>query len=189
MGLDSRDYYRPSGLGGFSFFPPVLKNLIIINIAVFFVQLIFENISFGGVPGVYLFNHYLALNPISGSDGLGLPNNFQIWQLITYQFMHANFTHILFNMFALWMFGMEIENMMGSREIPDLLPCLRCWGWIASNITFPFFLYSNGPDNRRFRSCIRSYDSLWNAVPRQVYISLFFNSNQGKISYCHPCHI
>jgi len=116
MGLDSRDYYKPSGFGGFSFFPPVLKNLIIINVAVFFVQMIFENISFGGVPGVYLFNHYLALNPISGNDAVGLPNNFQIWQLLTYQFMHANFTHILFNMFALWMFGMEIENMMGPKK-------------------------------------------------------------------------
>jgi membrane associated rhomboid family serine protease len=116
MGLDSRDYYRPSGIGGFSFFPPVLKNLIIINVAVFFIQMIFDNISFGGVPGAYIFNRYLALNPLTGIDPVGLPNNFQIWQLLTYQFMHANFTHILFNMFALWMFGMEIENMMGPKK-------------------------------------------------------------------------
>lgn len=116
MGLDSRDYYRPAGYGGFSFFPPMLKKLIIANVAVFFFQMIFDNLLIGGYPGAYLLNRYLALNPLSGFDAAGMPNNFQIWQLITYQFMHANFSHILFNMFALWIFGMEIENMMGSKR-------------------------------------------------------------------------
>ncbi|MBI1939041.1 MAG: rhomboid family intramembrane serine protease [Ignavibacteriales bacterium] len=116
MGLDSRDYYRPSGFGGFSFFPPVIKNLLLINIGVFIVQLIFDNLMFGGLPGGYILNRYFALNPITGFDAAGIPFNFQIWQIITYQFMHGSFTHILFNMFMLWMFGMEIENIMGSRR-------------------------------------------------------------------------
>jgi len=42
--------------------------------------------------------------------------NFQIWQLVTYQFLHGGFSHILFNMFALWMFGVEIENSWGSKK-------------------------------------------------------------------------
>lgn len=116
MGLDSRDYYRPSGFGGFSFFPPVIKNLLLINIGVFIVQLIFDNLMFGGLPGGYILNRYFALNPIAGFDAAGMPFNFQIWQIITYQFMHGSFTHILFNMFMLWMFGMEVENIMGSRR-------------------------------------------------------------------------
>lgn len=116
MGLDSRDYYKPSGYGGFSFFPPVLKNLLIANVVVFFVQTIFDNLSFSGVPGWLILNHYFALNPITGIGPGGIPYNFQIWQLFTYQFMHGSFTHILFNMFVLWMFGMEIENVMGSRK-------------------------------------------------------------------------
>lgn len=116
MGLDSRDYYRPSGFGGFSFFPPVIKNLLLINIVVFVIQMIFDNLSFGGVPGWYLLNRYFALNPLTGIDQALQPYNFQIWQFFTYQFMHGSFTHILFNMFMLWMFGMEIENMMGSRK-------------------------------------------------------------------------
>lgn len=116
MGLDSRDYYRPSGYGGFSFFPPVLKNILIVNIAVYFFQMIFENINFGGVPGWYFLNRYFALNPLTGVDQAGVPYNFQIWQIFTYQFMHGGFSHILFNMFILWMFGMEIENVMGSRK-------------------------------------------------------------------------
>lgn len=116
MGLDSRDYYRPSGFGGFSFFPPVIKNLLLINIGVFIIQLIVDNLTFGGIPGGYFLHRYFALNPITGFDAAGIPFNFQIWQIITYQFMHGSFTHILFNMFMLWMFGMEIENIMGSRR-------------------------------------------------------------------------
>ncbi|MEW6193733.1 MAG: rhomboid family intramembrane serine protease [Bacteroidota bacterium] len=117
MGLDSRDYYRPSGFGGFTFFPPVIKNLLLINIGVFILQLIFENISFGGVPGWFILYKYFALNPLSGINQItGGEYNFQVWQIITYQFMHGDFTHILFNMFMLWMFGMEIESIMGSRK-------------------------------------------------------------------------
>ena len=116
MSYYDRDYYRPTGFGGFSFFPPVIKNLLIINTVVFFLQLMFNNISFGGVPGWYIINRYFALNPIIGFDRFGEPYNFQIWQLITYQFLHGSFGHIFFNMLMLWMFGMEIENIWGSRK-------------------------------------------------------------------------
>ena len=109
MGLDSRDYYRPSG--GFSFFPPMIKNLLIINIAVYFIQMIFGSLTFGGVPGELILSHYFALNPLEGIN-----SNFQIWQLLTYQFMHADFMHIFFNMLMMWMFGIEIENIMGSQK-------------------------------------------------------------------------
>jgi membrane associated rhomboid family serine protease len=116
MGLESRDYYRPSGFRGFTFFPPIIKNLLIINVGVFVLQMIFDNIVFGELPGWYVLNRYFALNPLSGIDAAGLEYNFQIWQLLTYQFMHGDFTHILFNMFMLWMFGMELENLMGSKK-------------------------------------------------------------------------
>jgi membrane associated rhomboid family serine protease len=53
---------------------------------------------------------WFALNPLA--EGF----NFQIWQLITYQFMHGGFSHIFFNMLMLWMFGMEIENYWGSKK-------------------------------------------------------------------------
>ena len=101
------NYYRPGGMG-FSFFPPVIKNLLIINGVVFLLQLVMQGLTFQGIPGAYIVDHWFALNPIG--------NNFQIWQLITYQFMHGSFTHILFNMFALWMFGIEIENLWGSKK-------------------------------------------------------------------------
>ncbi len=124
MGLGNRDYYRPRGFGGFSLLPPVIKNILVINIAVFIFQFIFSNLYFNGVPGDYLLDRYFALNPISGIDMYGNAFNFQIWQLITYQFMHGGFWHIFFNMLMLWMFGMEIENLWGSRKF--LIYYLSC---------------------------------------------------------------
>jgi membrane associated rhomboid family serine protease len=108
--------YQPRGFGRFSLFPPVIKNLLIINAAVFFVQIIMDNISFNGYPAAYILNRWFALNPIGGFDFAGYPFNFQIWQLITYQFMHGGFGHIFFNMFALWMFGAEVEYTLGSKK-------------------------------------------------------------------------
>jgi membrane associated rhomboid family serine protease len=104
------NYYKPSGFGGFSFFPPVIKNLLIINGVVFVITLLLDQLVFNGMPGIYIVNKWFALNPLV--EGF----NFQVWQLVTYQFLHANFSHILFNMIALWMFGIEIEHIMGSRK-------------------------------------------------------------------------
>ena len=47
---------------------------------------------------------------------LPLGQGFEIWQLFTYLFMHGGFSHLFFNMLALWMFGMELENTWGSRK-------------------------------------------------------------------------
>jgi membrane associated rhomboid family serine protease len=103
------NYYRPSMFGGFSFFPPVIKMLMILNAAVFLTVEILGNFTIGGYPLYAFFNTYLGLMPI----GYG----FYPWQLITYQFMHADFWHLFFNMvFGLWMFGMEIEHLWGSRR-------------------------------------------------------------------------
>lgn len=41
---------------------------------------------------------------------------FMPWQLLTYGFLHGNTTHIFFNMFGLWMFGRDLENVMGSQR-------------------------------------------------------------------------
>jgi membrane associated rhomboid family serine protease len=103
------NYYRPSGFGGFSYFPPVIKNLLIINGAVFFLQLLLQNLTFGGIPADNFIIRWFALMPL----GSGY---FEVWQLITYQFMHGGFFHIAINMFILWMFGIEIENLWGSKK-------------------------------------------------------------------------
>ena len=43
-------------------------------------------------------------------------SNFYPWQFVTYMFMHANFEHLFFNMFALWMFGAAVENHWGTKR-------------------------------------------------------------------------
>lgn len=105
----SGNYYRPSTFGGFSFFPPVVKWLLIINAAVFILVRFFGSFSFDGTSLTGAFYAYLGLMPLG--------HGFLPWQLITYQFMHADFWHIFFNMFfGLWMFGMEVEHVWGSKK-------------------------------------------------------------------------
>ncbi|MHC1738533.1 MAG: rhomboid family intramembrane serine protease [Ignavibacteriaceae bacterium] len=117
MAFSDRDSYRPGGgYRGFSFFPPVIKNLLLINGVVFFLQTIMKGINFEGVPAENIIIHWFSLMPLG--------HGFEVWQLLSYQFMHGGFSHILFNMFALWMFGAEIENVWGSKKF--LLFYLLC---------------------------------------------------------------
>lgn len=102
-----RNYYRPSMFGGFQFFPPVIKWLLITNVAVYLILVLW-----GGMFTLYL--RPVGINEVLGLMPLG--HGFWPWQLLTYQFMHANFTHLLYNMFGLWMFGMEVEHVWGSRR-------------------------------------------------------------------------
>ena len=58
-----------------------------------------------------LMAYYFALWP------LGSPRpEFQVWQLLTYGFLHGDMTHIFFNMFGLWMFGRDIERTLGTQR-------------------------------------------------------------------------
>lgn len=84
--------------------PPVVKNLLIINGLFFLATLILGNQGLNLTE--YLGLHYWK------SDG------FYPHQLITYMFMHSSFdfTHILFNMFAVWMFGRVLEQVWGSKR-------------------------------------------------------------------------
>ncbi len=83
--------------------PPVVKNLLIINLLVFFAEIMLP-------IGVR--------NWISDNWSLHFfrSDEFNVGQLFTYMFMHANFTHLFFNMLALWMFGRILEYDMGSRR-------------------------------------------------------------------------
>ncbi len=69
-------------------------------------------LSYHGMPISEIFDAYFALQPLIGVEN----SLFYPWQLITYQFLHAGFSHIFFNMLALWMFGTELENLWGSRR-------------------------------------------------------------------------
>ncbi len=84
-------------------FPPVVKNLLIINGILFLATFVLKSSM-----GIDL-NQYLALYAF-GSDRFG------IWQLITHLFMHGDIWHIFGNMLALWMFGAALENLWGSKR-------------------------------------------------------------------------
>lgn len=78
--------------------PEVTKNLLIINILFFIAQNTFPAI-----------NLHLALYPVQSEL-------FQPYQLVTHTFMHGHLAHLFFNMFALYMFGRDIEYAFGGKR-------------------------------------------------------------------------
>jgi membrane associated rhomboid family serine protease len=83
--------------------PPATQALIFANVAVYLLE---------SMAGMALFEWFALWPPRSG---LSQAPDFQLWQLVTYSFLHANTGHIFFNMFALYMFGADIERLFGSR--------------------------------------------------------------------------
>lgn len=91
----------------FSVFPPAIKYLLIANGIVF---LLTKSMFTGAwTPIGEIFATQFALWSIDGG-------NFMPWQLVTYMFLHADLSHIFFNLFALWIFGQAIENLWGTKR-------------------------------------------------------------------------
>ena len=82
--------------------PPITKNLLIINLIIFMAQLVGEQRGFD-------LTRYFGLHFI-------LADHFMPHQLVSYLFLHASFSHLFFNMFALWMFGCTLERVFGPRR-------------------------------------------------------------------------
>jgi membrane associated rhomboid family serine protease len=107
-------YTRPSS------FPPVIKNLIIINVLVFLAQSLLDkqyNITQKLMlwPAMPARLHKLLVE----ANVLDESQKFQPYQIATHMFSHAPppmFYHILFNMLALWMFGRVLENVWGAKR-------------------------------------------------------------------------
>lgn len=115
-------YRKPGFFGGLSLFPPVIKLLLISNIAIFVLfNLLLAGFSVGSMTFDVIITKYFALNPLDpvlfrDSTGEIIKLSFYPWQLFTYMFLHGGFWHLALNMFALWMFGMELENTWGSKR-------------------------------------------------------------------------
>jgi membrane associated rhomboid family serine protease len=90
--------YRPD----MSSIPPVVKNLIIINVLLLIATYMLQN------AGVDLVEHLGMHYPAS--------DKFRLHQIITHMFMHGGLTHLFFNMFALYMFGRVLESVWGSKR-------------------------------------------------------------------------
>lgn len=82
--------------------PPITKNLLIINILMYLASYVLQRYGLD-------LNSLLGLHFFMASD-------FRLHQFFTYIFMHGNFTHLFFNMFALWMFGGIVEQVMGPKR-------------------------------------------------------------------------
>lgn len=91
--------YRPTG---FTLLPEVVKNILIIN-GIFYLAT------------VVLRDKGLDLTDVFGLHYFG-SEQFRVWQPITYMFMHGSFSHLFFNMFAVWMFGAAVENIWGPKR-------------------------------------------------------------------------
>src|SRR5580692_3016212 len=103
MAYSTRSYARSySDSGGL---PPAIKWLLISNIGIYLLQF------FGGLAGAgAVITYYFGLRP------LDVVSHFFIWQVVTYMFLHGGVFHIAFNMFALWVFGVPLEQAFGTRN-------------------------------------------------------------------------
>lgn len=82
--------------------PAMTKNLLIVNFLAFIATWVLQlrGIDLTSLFGLHFF----------------LASDFQIYQFVTYMFLHGGLTHIFFNMFALWMFGSVIERVWGPKK-------------------------------------------------------------------------
>jgi membrane associated rhomboid family serine protease len=93
--------------------PPVTRTLIIANVAVFLAQMVI------GEPLIMNFALWPLASATTAEAFSGYPH-FQPWQIISYSFLHGGWMHLFFNMFALYMFGGELERLFGNKRFFNL---------------------------------------------------------------------
>jgi len=145
--------YQQYSPAGFRLLPPVVKNLLIINGLFYLATISFEN-AFGIDLDKLLGLHYFR------------SEFFRPYQFVTYMFLHANFGHILYNMFALWMFGYLLENVWGPKRFltyylitgigAALVQTLVNW-WDISTLQAAAVSYSSNPSLDGFIGFVRQY--------------------------------
>jgi membrane associated rhomboid family serine protease len=188
--------FRP---GGITILPPIVKNLLIIN-GLFFLA----TIAFGNAFGIDLYK-ILGLHVPGARD-------FAPYQFVTYMFMHGGFTHLFFNMFALWMFGNILENVWGPKRFLiyylitglgaallhyailywQMLPTLNAVNVVLRNpdpesirnfLESDLFKVTSQEIANNFRLFIRDYNSLINTAPNQAVVTAVNFLNQYKIDF------
>ncbi len=105
-----------------------VKHLLIINVVMFIGTLAIGN----GEAFYQWFALYFPKNEL-----------FQPWQVLTHMFMHGGFMHILFNMFALWMFGTAVEQIFGWKKFV-IFYLLSGFGAAIIQVAFLYFQYNSG---------------------------------------------
>lgn len=161
--MGNRNYFQsgpPAGSAGFRIGPgsisPVIKYLIIINSVIFVIQNL-SSIHLASVFGLTPAKFYSEF-----------PNYF--FQPVTYIFLHANLFHIFFNMFALWMFGTEIEYAWGSRSFLKFYLYCGLGGAFFSLIFNPGLVYPIVGASGAVYGILAAY---WLMFPNR-YLLIFF---------------
>ncbi len=90
------------------FMPPVTRALILVNVAVYLLEMATGN----------ALTYEFALWPIN--PGLWQGPSFEPIQLVTYSFLHGSIPHLAFNMLALYMFGSDVERLLGTQRYTTL---------------------------------------------------------------------
>jgi membrane associated rhomboid family serine protease len=119
-----------------------------VNVVAFLVCYLFGK----DASGNFMLNDILGLHFFMASD-------FHVYQLITYMFMHGGFEHIIFNMFALWMFGCVVERVWGAKKF--LFYYIACGvgaGLFQEAAQYVSYLYNDFVGGRQ-RACLN-----WNAA-------------------------
>ena len=130
--------------------PPVVKNLLIINTLMLLATWMLEQVGVNlkQILGLYFFES----------------EHFRLFQYVTHMFMHANITHLFFNMFALFMFGRVLESVWGAKRflIYYMLTGLGAAAlhtfvlWLDySSMMKAFTAFSNTPTPELFSSIIK----------------------------------
>lgn len=106
------DYSRQTVMSFFPPLTPVLKKLIIVTAGVFVLTYVLGHL------GSQTLRLYCWLYPVAyaGLRPYFVTHQMYLWQLFTYLFLHDGFFHILFNLFALWMFGSDLERLWGGQK-------------------------------------------------------------------------
>jgi membrane associated rhomboid family serine protease len=172
----SYEQYRPTG---FSMLPVVVKNLLIINGLFFLASVGLEK------AGV------VDLNDLLGMHYFASPL-FKPYQIITYMFMHADIWHLVFNMFALWMFGSVMENVWGPKKfiifyfvcgIGAILIQMLVTYFSIMNIQHAIDLYMASPSPEIFQKIVKGHflGSLDQESQKQIlnFMDDYFKSPQN----------
>ena len=136
--------------------PSMTKNLLVINILAFMATWVLKN------SGVDL-NALLGLHFFKASD-------FRVYQFVTYMFLHGGFTHILFNMFALWMFGSVIERVWGPKKfLFYYIVCGVGAGIVQEMVQYGSYVYQGLADYQYVNMggtqiSMDSYINLWTTI-------------------------
>lgn len=137
--------------------PPVVKNLIIINVLFYLATV---------AIGEYQMLHYFA-GTYPGSP------NFYPWQVVSHMFMHGGLGHLFFNMFALFMFGGQLERLWGGKRFLNYYIICGLGGFFLHELVFGLELFSeyntffpefNRPSRMTEADWIRNLDFVFGRV-------------------------